>query len=64
MDNSHKLQLSKEEMKQYGYQVIDTIVEQYSMSHFFLIFTIIPAAVGVIFLVLNPLMKKLMHGIR
>ena len=43
---------------------IDTIVEQYSMSHFFLIFTIIPAAVGVIFLVLNPLMKKLMHGIR
>lgn len=43
---------------------IDTIVEQYSMSFFFLIFTIIPAAVGLIFLVLNPLMKKLMHGIR
>lgn len=43
---------------------IDPIVEQYSMSYFFLIFTIIPAAVGLIFLVLNPLMKKLMHGIR
>ena len=43
---------------------IDTIVEQYSMSFFFLIFTIIPAVVGLIFLVLNPLMKKLMHGIR
>lgn len=43
---------------------IDPIVEQYSMSFFFLIFTIIPAVVGVIFLVLNPLLKKLMHGIR
>ncbi|PWH81615.1 MFS transporter [Algibacter marinivivus] len=43
---------------------IDTIVEQYSMSHFFLIFTVIPGAVGLIFLVLNPLIKKLMHGVR
>jgi POT family proton-dependent oligopeptide transporter len=43
---------------------IDPIVEEYSMSYFFLIFTIIPAVVGLIFLVLNPLMKKLMHGIR
>ena len=43
---------------------IDSIVEQYSMSHFFLIFTIIPAVVGLIFLILNPIMKKLMHGIR
>ncbi|MDP5106590.1 MAG: peptide MFS transporter [Polaribacter sp.] len=43
---------------------IDPIVEQYSMSFFFLIFTIIPAAVGLIFLVLNPIIKKLMHGIR
>jgi POT family proton-dependent oligopeptide transporter len=43
---------------------IDSIVEQHSMSFFFLIFTIIPAIVGLIFLILNPLMKKLMHGIR
>jgi POT family proton-dependent oligopeptide transporter len=43
---------------------IDPIVEEYSMSFFFLIFTIIPAVVGFIFLVLNPLIKKLMHGIR
>ena len=43
---------------------IDSIVEQHSMSFFFLIFTIIPAVVGLIFLVLNPLIKKLMHGIR
>ncbi|WP_299046782.1 peptide MFS transporter [uncultured Polaribacter sp.] len=43
---------------------IDEIVSNYSMSHFFLIFTIIPGAVGLIFLILNPLMKRLMHGIR
>ena len=43
---------------------IDVIVEQYSMSYFFLIFTLIPAGVGVLLLLLNPLMKKLMHGIR
>jgi POT family proton-dependent oligopeptide transporter len=43
---------------------IDTIVEQHSMSYFFLIFTIIPASVGLIFLILNPIIKKLMHGIR
>ncbi|SDT92420.1 proton-dependent oligopeptide transporter, POT family [Polaribacter sp. Hel1_33_78] len=43
---------------------IDTIVAKYSMSHFFLIFTVIPGVVGLIFLVLNPLIKKLMHGIR
>lgn len=43
---------------------IDPIVEQYSMSYFFLIFTIIPIAVGFIFFILNPLIKKLMHGIK
>lgn len=43
---------------------IDTIVEQFSMSYFFLIFTVIPAVVGLIFLILNPIIKKLMHGIR
>lgn len=43
---------------------IDLIVENYSMSFFFLIFTVIPGAVGLIFLILNPLIKKLMHGIR
>jgi POT family proton-dependent oligopeptide transporter len=43
---------------------IDTIVEQYSMSFFFLIFTVIPGGVGLIFLILNPIIKKLMHGIR
>jgi len=43
---------------------IDPIVEEYSMSFFFLIFTIIPVAVGLIFFILNPIIKKLMHGIR
>ena len=43
---------------------IDPIVEHYSMSSFFLIFTIIPAIVGLIFLAINPILKKLMHGIR
>ncbi|OIQ38013.1 MAG: MFS transporter [Bacteroidetes bacterium MedPE-SWsnd-G1] len=43
---------------------IDTIVEQYSMSYFFLIFTIVPITAGLILILLNPLMKKLMHGIR
>ncbi len=33
MPQSHKLQLSKEEMKQYGYQVIDTIVEHFDTEH-------------------------------
>lgn len=43
---------------------IDVIVEKYSMSTFFLIFTLVPAGAGVILLILNPLMKKMMHGIR
>ncbi len=43
---------------------IDIIVEKYSMSYFFLIFTLIPAAVGLILIILNRLIKKLMHGIR
>ncbi len=43
---------------------IDVIVEKYSMSTFFLIFTLIPLAAGLILVLINPLMKKLMHGIR
>ncbi|WP_452598241.1 pyridoxal phosphate-dependent decarboxylase family protein [Pontimicrobium sp. MEBiC01747] len=33
MSTSHKLQLSKEDMKQFGYQVIDTIVEHFANEH-------------------------------
>jgi POT family proton-dependent oligopeptide transporter len=44
--------------------MIDSISEQYSISHFFLIFTLIPIGVGIISVILNPLLKKLMHGVR
>ncbi|MBC8766412.1 peptide MFS transporter [Arenibacter sp. BSSL-BM3] len=44
--------------------MIDKISEQYSMGTFFLIFTLVPVGVGFISIVLNPLLKKLMHGVR
>jgi len=43
---------------------IDTITEEYSLSVFFLIFTIVPLIAGLLILALNPLMKKLMHGVK
>lgn len=33
MDNSHKLELNREEMKQLGYQIIDTIVDHFDTQH-------------------------------
>ncbi|MFD0863698.1 peptide MFS transporter [Sungkyunkwania multivorans] len=44
--------------------MIDKISEQYSLSTFFLIFTLVPIAVGTISILLNPVLKKLMHGVR
>ena len=44
--------------------MIDKISEEYSMSTFFLIFTLIPIGAGVVSIVLNPLLKRLMHGVR
>ncbi len=44
--------------------MIDKISEQYSMGTFFLIFTLIPIGAGLISILLNPLLKKLMHGVR
>ncbi|TDS17709.1 peptide MFS transporter [Sphingobacterium paludis] len=43
---------------------VETIQENYSLSHFFFLFTIIPAAGGILVMVLNPLIKRLMHGIK
>ncbi len=43
---------------------IDTITAEYSLSSFFLIFTAIPIAAGLLSIALNPLLKKLMHGVR
>ncbi|HZH69212.1 MAG TPA: peptide MFS transporter [Flavobacteriaceae bacterium] len=42
---------------------IENITEQYSLSTFFLIFTIIPAVAGLLIYLLNPVLKKLMHGV-
>ncbi|MCD2257692.1 peptide MFS transporter [Psychroserpens luteolus] len=44
--------------------MIDKITEEYSLSTFFLIFTLVPAAVGLISMVLNRVLKRLMHGVR
>ena len=44
--------------------MIDKISEQYSLSTFFLLFTLVPIGVGVISILLNPLLKRLMHGVR
>lgn len=43
---------------------IENITNQYSLSTFFLIFTIVPIVAGVIVIGLNPIMKKLMHGVK
>lgn len=42
---------------------IDYITETYSMSTFFLIFTIIPCAAGFILILLNGTLKRMMHGV-
>ncbi len=42
---------------------IDVIVNKYSMSAFFLIFTIIPILVGLLLILVTSTMKKMMHGI-
>ncbi|MCT8338885.1 peptide MFS transporter [Flavobacteriaceae bacterium TK19130] len=43
---------------------IENITEAYSLSTFFLIFTIVPAAAGILVFALNPVLKRLMHGVR
>jgi POT family proton-dependent oligopeptide transporter len=43
---------------------IENITEQYDLSTFFLIFTVVPTVAGLLIIVLNPLLKKLMHGVR
>ncbi len=44
--------------------LIDPITEKYSIGAFFLIFTFVPIGIGVIAIVLNPLLKRLMHGVK
>lgn len=43
---------------------VETIQQEYSLSHFFFLFTAIPAAAGLLVMILNPIIKKLMPGIK
>lgn len=44
--------------------MIDEITSKYSMTTFFLIFTCIPIGLGLIIMMLNPVLKRLMHGVK
>jgi len=44
--------------------MIDDITNKYDISTFFLIFTFVPIIIGVIALLLTPVLKKLMHGVK
>ncbi|MGQ3678628.1 peptide MFS transporter [Tenacibaculum discolor] len=43
---------------------IENITKEYSLSTFFLIFTIVPTLAGLLVITLNPVIKKLMHGVK
>ena len=43
---------------------IENITQEYSLSTFFLIFTIVPTTAGVILMAFSPVIKKLMHGVK
>ena len=43
---------------------IEKISQESGLSYFFLIFTIVPIALGFVSFALHPLLKKLMHGVR
>lgn len=43
---------------------IEKITARYNMPAFFLIFTIVPVVAGLIIMMLNPIIKKMMHGVK
>lgn len=43
---------------------IENITNQYSLSTFFQIFTVVPFVAGILVILLNPMLKKLMHQIK
>jgi proton-dependent oligopeptide transporter, POT family len=43
---------------------IENITKEYSLSTFFLIFTIVPMVAGLLIWMLNPIIRKLMHGVK
>lgn len=45
-------------------EMIDHVTANYDISTFFLIFTFVPIIIGVIAISLNPVLKKLMHGVK
>ncbi len=44
--------------------MIESISQEHSMSVFFLIFTFVPIGAGILVALLNPMIKKLMHGVK
>lgn len=44
--------------------MIDDITAKYDIATFFLIFTFVPIAIGILALLLTPVLKKLMHGVK
>ncbi|WP_340199884.1 oligopeptide:H+ symporter [Ascidiimonas sp. W6] len=43
---------------------MDPILEDYGLSTFFLIFTLIPIGMGFVMIAISPIIRKMMHGIR
>ena len=43
---------------------IENITKAYDLSTFFMIFTVVPLVAGITLYALNPLLKKLMHGVK
>ncbi len=43
---------------------IERIAEENSLSYFFMLLTVVPIALGIIGILLNPVIKKLMHGVK
>ncbi|WP_164108107.1 MULTISPECIES: peptide MFS transporter [Sphingobacterium] len=43
---------------------IENITKEYSLSTFFLIFTIVPIVAGLLVMMLHPILKRLMHGVK
>jgi len=43
---------------------IEEVTSKYDMTTFFLIFTAVPAIAGIVLIFLNPVIKKLMHGVK
>jgi POT family proton-dependent oligopeptide transporter len=43
---------------------IEKIAEVNGLSYFFMLLTVVPIVLGVIGILLNPVIKKLMHGVR